>query len=64
MGKIYNFIGGRKLTFAVILTILATIFVWFSKASAEEWIGFMKWIYGTYALGNVGEYFGKGLTKK
>ncbi len=64
MEKLYGFIGGRKLTFALVLTVLATVFVWFSKLSAEEWMDFMKWIYGTYAIGNVGEYVGKSLAQK
>jgi|TARA_R110000803_G_scaffold62773_1_gene123162 hypothetical protein len=63
MKKVYDFIGGRKLTFALVLTVLATIFVWYSKSTAAEWSNFMIWTFGTYALGNVGEYFGKGLSK-
>ena len=64
MEKLYNFIGGRKLTFALILTILATVFVWFNKASSEQWIGFMQWVFGIYASGNATEHIAKALKKK
>ena len=57
-------IGYRKLIFALVLTTLATVICWFKETSFNEWSNFMIWIYGTYASTNVGEYFGKAITKR
>ena len=64
MDKLYNFIGGRKLTFALILTILATVFVWFSKAQSQQWFEFMQWVFGIYASGNATEHIANAIKKK
>tara|TARA_R100000951_G_scaffold105965_1_gene100105 strand:+ start:49 stop:279 length:231 start_codon:yes stop_codon:yes gene_type:complete len=53
------FIGWRKLLFAIILTILASIFVYIKEVKFNDWANFMIWIYGSYATTNIGEYFGK-----
>jgi hypothetical protein len=63
MEKVYNFMGGRKLLFALILMLVASGFVWFEKVNGQQWIEFMKWIFGTYAVGNVGEHLSKMLKK-
>ena len=64
MNNFYDFLGGRKLAFALIVTLIASVFVWFGKCTAADWVDFMKWVFGIYAGGNVGEYFGKAFTKK
>lgn len=64
MGKLYEFLGGRKLSFALIVTVIASVFVWFGKCTAADWVDFIKWVFGIYAGGNVGEYFGKAFSKK
>lgn len=52
-------LGGRKLFFAVILTILSSVFAYIKEVEFNDWSNFMIWIYGSYATTNVGEYFGK-----
>lgn len=52
-------IGWRKLIFAVVLTILASLFAYIKDVKFNDWANFMIWIYGSYATTNVGEYFGK-----
>lgn len=66
--RIAKFIGWRKLGFAITLTVISTIALFFiaEDANFDQWADFQKWIYGSYAATNVGEYFGKrfGLDKK
>lgn len=64
MEKVYNFMGGRKLLFALILMLVASGFVWYDKINGQQWIDFMKWIFGIYAGGNIGEHFSKMIIKK
>tara|TARA_R100001244_G_scaffold102828_1_gene76575 strand:- start:133 stop:336 length:204 start_codon:yes stop_codon:yes gene_type:complete len=52
MKKIYEFLGGRKMTFALALFIIATIILWVGKSDFSGWSNFIIWIFGTYALGN------------
>ena len=52
MEKIFEFIGGRKMFFAIILTIIATIFLFVDKSDFGGWSNFMIWIFGSYAVGN------------
>jgi len=46
-------LGGRKFFMAVILVLLATIFVFMDKASFTEWATFSGAILGLYGTGNV-----------
>jgi hypothetical protein len=46
----------RKLLCAGICFISAGAFVLAGKASFVEWADFIKWIFGLYAAGNVGEH--------
>jgi hypothetical protein len=57
------FIGGRKLFFAIILTVLASIFAYIKSVEFNDWSQFMIWIYGSFATTNVGEHFGKSFAK-
>lgn len=57
-------VGWRKLLFAIILTILASLFAYFKEVQFNDWSNFMIWIYGSYATTNVGEHFGKLFAKK
>tara|TARA_R110002050_G_scaffold116946_1_gene233608 strand:- start:35652 stop:35837 length:186 start_codon:yes stop_codon:yes gene_type:complete len=59
MIKIYNFLGGRKMTFALLLFIIATVILWTGKSNFDEWSNFIIWIFGSYAVGNVGEHMSK-----
>jgi|TARA_R110001592_G_scaffold251500_1_gene514148 hypothetical protein len=52
MDKIFNLFGGRKMFFAILLTIIATIFLFIDKSDFAGWSNFMIWIFGSYAIGN------------
>jgi len=56
MNTVYNFLGGRKMTFAIMLFIIATVILWAGKSDFAGWSNFIIWIFGTYAIGNVGEH--------
>lgn len=63
MNKLYEIAGGRKLFFAIVLLLIATIMVWEVKIDSAQWIDFMKWIFGIYASGNVTEHIAKSIKK-
>ena len=46
----------KKLLCAGICFLAATIFVLAGKADFYGWAEFVKWIFGIYAAGNVGEH--------
>ena len=46
----------RKLLCAGICFVSATIALWIGHADFSEWGDFVKWIFGIYAAGNVGEH--------
>ena len=56
MNKVYEFLGGRKMTLAIFLFIAATVILWVGKSDFEGWSNLIIWIFGTYAVGNVGEH--------
>ena len=49
----------KKLLCAGICFLAATIFVLAGKADFYGWAEFVKWIFGIYAAGNVGEHVSK-----
>ena len=49
----------KKLMCAGICFLAATIFVLAGKADFYGWAEFVKWIFGIYAAGNVGEHVAK-----
>ena len=49
----------RKLLCAAICFISAAGFVLAGKATFVEWGDFIKWLFGLYAAGNVGEHVAK-----
>ena len=51
--------GRRKILFAIGLTILACVFAYIKDVAFNDWATFIIWLYGTYAVGNVGEHFSK-----
>ena len=59
MNKIYEFLGGRKMTFAIMLFAIATVILWVGKSDFTGWSNFIIWIFGSYAVGNVGEHMSK-----
>ena len=46
----------RKLLCAIALFITATVFVFISQTDFQGWSDFVKWVFGIYAAGNVGEH--------
>tara|TARA_R110000824_G_scaffold65226_4_gene170046 strand:- start:10545 stop:10868 length:324 start_codon:yes stop_codon:yes gene_type:complete len=56
MNKVYQFLGGRKMTLAILLFIVATILLWVGKSNFAGWSNLIIWVFGTYAVGNVGEH--------
>ena len=63
MNKLYDLAGGRKLFFAIILLLIASVMTWFDKIESIQWVDFMKWIFGIYAGGNSLEHISKRLKK-
>ena len=52
-------LGSKKLLCACVCFIAASIFVALGKADFAGWAEFVKWIFGIYAAGNVGEHVSK-----
>jgi uncharacterized membrane-anchored protein YjiN (DUF445 family) len=46
----------KKLLFAMLLFVASIVFVATKQACFGEWAEFVKWIFGIYAAGNVGEH--------
>tara|TARA_R110002167_G_scaffold171307_1_gene369309 strand:- start:21 stop:221 length:201 start_codon:yes stop_codon:yes gene_type:complete len=46
----------KKLAFAVLLFVSSVIFVATGQADFGQWSEFVKWVFGIYAAGNVGEH--------
>ena len=46
----------RKLLCALALFVAATVFVFIGQTDFEGWSDFIKWVFGIYAAGNVGEH--------
>lgn len=64
MKKIYEIFGGRKMFFAIVLLIIASVFVFVDKSDFSQWSDFTKWVFGIFALGNGVEYIGKRFNKE
>ena len=65
MEKIYSWFGGRKLFFGLLLFIIATLLFIFSKQTDfDVWSQLVMWIFGIYAVGNVGEHLSGSITTK
>lgn len=56
MTKIFDFVGGRKMFFALLLLAIATIFIFSTKDGFDTWSTFVIWIFGTYCIGNSMEH--------
>ena len=46
----------RKLLCALALFVVATVFVFIGQTDFQGWSDFVKWVFGIYAAGNVGEH--------
>ena len=54
-------LASKKLICAFVCFIAATVFVLAGKADFYGWAEFVKWIFGIYAAGNVGEHVSSNL---
>jgi len=57
-------LASKKLICAFICFVAASIFVALGKADFAGWAEFVKWIFGIYAAGNVGEHASKNFGGK
>jgi len=64
MVKFFEFLGGRKMFFALVLMIIVSVFLIIDKCEFGQWSNFVVWVFGTYAIGNMGEHLAKGISKK
>ena len=64
MGKLFDFFGGRKTTFTLLLFIAVTVFLYTQKCDFDQWSEFMIWGFGVYALGNGAEHIANGIKKR
>ena len=49
-------VTNRKLVCAAVCFAAASTFVALGKADFQGWADFVKWVFGIYAAGNVGEH--------
>lgn len=64
MENIYAWFGGRKMFLGMFLFVLATLlFIFSDKTDFAGWSELVMWIFGIYAVGNVGEHLSEGLKK-
>ena len=54
----------RKLLCALALFIVATVFVFIGQTDFQGWSDFVKWVFGIYAAGNVGEHVANNKEQK
>lgn len=63
MNKVYDFLGGRKVMFALILTAIITVMVFTGDAQVADWKDFMKWVFVAYVGGNGAEHIANSIKK-
>lgn len=64
MKNMYDFLGGRKVLFALVLTTIMTALVFTGDASIDDWTNFMKWVFLGYVGGNGVEKVSNALKKE
>lgn len=64
MNKLFEWFGGRKTMFALILFAVVTILLLVNKCEFSGWSEFTIWIFGAYAIGNGVEHIANGFKKK
>lgn len=50
-------LGGRKFLFAVLVVVLGFVLVLTAHVGANDWLGFVEIVGGSYILGNVASKF-------
>lgn len=56
MSNLKTQLQSKKLMFAMILFLASIVFVATGQADFGQWAEFVKWVFGIYAAGNVGEH--------
>ena len=56
MSSLKEQLKSKKLMFAMILFLASIVFVATNQADFGQWSEFVKWVFGIYAAGNVGEH--------
>ena len=64
MNKFFEFLGGRKMFFALILMVVVSVFLFTDKCDFNQWSNFCIRVFGSYAIGNGVAHIGSGLNKK
>jgi len=62
MKNFFDFIGGRKMFFALVLTIVVSIFLYSGRCDFDQWSNFCVWVFGSYAIGNGVAHIGSGIS--
>ena len=44
---------GTRFKFALLLTGLSSLFLWFDKLAGEQWVWMMQWIFTAFAIARV-----------
>ena len=57
-------LASKKLICAGVCFLAASTFVILGKADFQGWADFVKWVFGIYAAGNVGEHVSSNLGSK
>ena len=52
MNKLYNFFGGRKTTFALIIFVVIIAILFLEKCTFDQFSNLVIWIFGSYMVGN------------
>lgn len=63
MQKVFNYMGGRKTFFGLVLMVTMVVFVVIDKATVNDYTEFMKWIFLTYVGGNGVSHIAKAFNK-
>ena len=64
MGKLFEFFGGRKTTFALILFIAIIAILFLDKCTFDQFSNLTIWIFGSYMVGNGIEHISTGINSK
>ncbi len=49
--------------FALVLMASVSVFLFTDRCDFPQWSNFVVWVFGTYAIGNMGEHIANGLKK-
>jgi len=47
----------RKFVFLLIVFVVSLVALFLKIANFDSWADFIKWIFGAYILGNIGEHY-------